>query len=118
MKPKPLSSLNHLTVPVAMFFLHGQSAANAAVPKQRLRALAQIRAELCARPNRGTVSARVVGTPRRWHAVRRAPPARHLTKPVREGRGGRARRPRADRPDGRGGAYDGLRPRLPGLAQV
>src|SRR3954465_9199796 len=23
MKPKPFSSLNHLTVPVAMFFLHG-----------------------------------------------------------------------------------------------
>src|SRR5256885_6376659 len=25
MKPKPFSSLNHLTVPVAMYFLHGDS---------------------------------------------------------------------------------------------
>jgi hypothetical protein len=29
MKPKPLSSLNHLTVPVAMSYLHGVCAANA-----------------------------------------------------------------------------------------
>src|SRR3954451_22013065 len=29
MKPKPFSSLNHLTVPVAMYFLHGVRAAHA-----------------------------------------------------------------------------------------
>jgi hypothetical protein len=34
MNPKPLSSLNHFTVPVAMFFLHGVGAANAEDAKQ------------------------------------------------------------------------------------
>jgi hypothetical protein len=29
MNPKPLSSLNHFTVPVAMLYLHGVCAANA-----------------------------------------------------------------------------------------
>jgi hypothetical protein len=41
MKPKPLSSLNHLTVPVAMLFLHGvvcTAYAGEAV-KRQLRAL-------------------------------------------------------------------------------
>jgi hypothetical protein len=41
MKPKPLSSLNHLTVPVAMLFLHGvvcTAYAGEAVTRQ-LRAL-------------------------------------------------------------------------------
>src|SRR4051812_18361476 len=33
MKPKPLSSLNHLTVPVAMSFLHGSVPANAEAAK-------------------------------------------------------------------------------------
>jgi hypothetical protein len=33
MKPKPLSSLNHLTVPVAMSFLHGSVLANAEAAK-------------------------------------------------------------------------------------
>src|SRR3954466_1861885 len=34
MKPKPFSSLNHLTVPVAMFFLHGVFRAASAVGAQ------------------------------------------------------------------------------------
>src|SRR4030088_119664 len=41
MNPKPLSSLNHLTVPVAIVLSSGvDSAANAEIAKQRLRALA------------------------------------------------------------------------------
>src|SRR4051812_42564178 len=41
MKPKPLSSLNHFTVPVAMIFLHGLCALRTRrkLLRQRLRAL-------------------------------------------------------------------------------
>src|SRR3954452_4483535 len=35
MKPKPFSSLNHLTVPCAMYFLHGVFRAASAVVAQR-----------------------------------------------------------------------------------
>src|SRR4051794_23806219 len=35
MKPKPFSSLNHLTVPCAMYFLHGVLRAASAVVAQR-----------------------------------------------------------------------------------
>src|SRR5450755_838374 len=49
MKPNPLSALNHLTVPVAMFGPPCSGAANAEEAKQRLRALALCQPEPFAR---------------------------------------------------------------------
>src|SRR3954466_5389277 len=54
MKPKPFSSLNHLTVPVAMFFLHGVCRAASAVEAQGnlVRAPALLSPDECGPPGR------------------------------------------------------------------
>src|SRR3954451_20336079 len=51
-KPKPLSSLNHFTVPVAMIFLHGLCALRTRrkLQRQRLRALNTLSSSAARRP--------------------------------------------------------------------
>src|SRR5689334_20506820 len=65
MKPKPFSSLNHLTVPCAMYFLHGVLRAASAVVAQkgnRLRAPALLSPDSCPAQTSRTV-------PRLWDVV-------------------------------------------------
>src|SRR3954454_12967557 len=119
MKPKPLSSLNHLTVPVAMCYLHGQSAANAAGAESNNGGRLHEYRRACARPNKAN---RSIAGGRHDAAlasfVADALSPQHFATPLRARRTGGARGPGADRPDRRGRAHDRLRARLPGLAQV